>query len=113
MDLGTILGVLVGIAVPTVGAVFAYGKLNQSVKDQGVEIDEVKVRVDRAEDAALRVGGLAQAVEHMGQQLAAEIKHVVSTFTIETGHTRAQLADIKEELRSVRTGKRRPASDDQ
>lgn len=102
MSLAEILGILVTLALAAVGAIYAYGRLNERVKDHAEEIAEMKSRVGRAEDAARQVQGLATAVEHMGERFADQIKHLVETFTIETGHTRQQLADIKDEVRHVR-----------
>lgn len=106
MDLGTLLGVMIGALsfLGTVaGAIFAYGRLNERVKDHSSEIEELKGRVIKAEGAATQVSGLAQAVEHMADKFTTEIKHLVDTFAIETGHTRSQLSEIKDELRSVRS----------
>ena len=98
--IGTIIGVLT-FAGSVAGAIYAYGRLNERVKDHSDEIAEMKSRVGRAEDAARQVQDLATAVEHMGERFADQIKHLVETFTIETGHTRQQLADIKDEVRHV------------
>lgn len=109
MDLGTLLGVVIGALsfLGTVaGAIYAYGRLNEQVKDHASEIGELKGRVEKAEGAATQVAGLAQAVEHVAEKFTTEIRHLVDTFAIETGHTRSQLTEIKDELRSVRSRSR-------
>lgn len=110
MDVTGLLGVLVGIVVPTIGAIFAYGRLSQRVKDQTDDIDDLKKRVEKAEGAATEVAGLATAIEHMGDKFAGEVRHLVDKFATETSHTRSQLADIKEELRVVRAPSRARAA---
>lgn len=112
MDLGTALSAIIGalgFAATVAGAFVAYGRLNGKVEASATEIDDLKEEakilrreVEDAQRSARAVDGLAKAVEHMGERFADQIKHLVDTFAIETGHTRSQLADIKEELRSVR-----------
>lgn len=113
MSPAEIIGALIGLltfAGSIAGVIYAYGQLNEKVKDHAAELIEMKSRVARAEDAARQVQGLATAVEHMGQRFADQIKHLVETFTIETGHTRQQLADIKDEVRSSRSAAARRRS---
>lgn len=115
MDLGTALGLLVGFlgfAATVAGAFVKIGELKRSVKANADEIAELKeeqrhnrTEIEEAQRSARAVDGLAKAVEHMGERFADQIKHLVETFSIETGHTRSQLADIKEELRSVRSAR--------
>lgn len=130
MDLGTLIGAIVGVlgfGATVAGAFVGYGKLNGKAEASASDIVDLKSEINEVKDefkdelksvramatdaqkSAQAVDGLAKAVEHMGQQLTSEIKHVISTFAIETGHTRSQLADIKEELRSVRSAKARAA----
>jgi hypothetical protein len=109
MDLATAIGAVVGVlgfGATVAGAFVGYGKLNGKVEANNTEINDLKDEIKRvwvvateAQKSAQAVDGLASAVSHLGQQLTSEIKHVVSTFEIETRHTRAQLADIKDELR--------------
>lgn len=99
--IGAIFG-LFTLGGAVAGAVKVYGQLSERVKDHTEELSDLRARVGRAEDSARQVQGLATAVEHMGERFADQIKHLVETFTIETGHTRQQLADIKDEVRHVR-----------
>jgi cell division septum initiation protein DivIVA len=110
MDFATLATIAISIAVPAVGAFVAYGALRQTVKDQGAEIEELKTSVAKATDAATQVSGLAQAVEHMGQRFADQIKHLVDNMGLNNGHINSQLADIKEELKAFRENRSRRSS---
>ena len=102
MSLAEIIGILVTIGLAAIGAIYAYGRLNERVKDHAEDLADLKERLARAETAAREVHGLAQAIEHMGSRFADQVKHLIETFSIENGHTRQQLADIKDEVRHVR-----------
>ena len=108
----TLASIAVSIAVPAIGGLVAYGMLRQKVKDQGEEIEELKVSVNKAMDAATQVNGLAQAVEHMGQRFADQIKHLVETSSLSNAHVNAQLADIKDQLRGPPAIRRRRTTDE-
>jgi cell division septum initiation protein DivIVA len=107
MDLGSILGLIAGIGVPTIGGILACGKLLQMVKDHERELEELRKDVDQAQDSALKVSGLAAAVEHMGERFADQIRHLVDTMSLNNEHVKTQLADIKAELKSVRSSRAR------
>lgn len=118
MDPGTLIGSVIGalgFAATVAGAFVAYGRLNGKVEANSSEIKDLKdenkflrSEIEEAQKSARAVDGLAKAVEHMGERFADQLKHLVDTFAIETGHTRAQLSDIKDELRSVRGVSQRP-----
>lgn len=120
MDLGTLIGAIVGVlgfCATVAGAFVGYGRLNGKVDAATTEILDLKEEtktlrqeVDEAQKSARAVDGLAKAVEHMGERFADQIKHLVETFSLETSHTRAQLADIKDELRTTRAGAARARS---
>jgi hypothetical protein len=103
-------GVLVTLGLAAIGFFVAWGKINQKVNDQASDIDDLKSalklqagEIDRAQDAAFKVGGLATAVEHMGQRFADQIKHLVDVMSLQNEHVRTELTDIKDQLKSVRT----------
>lgn len=105
MDLGTLLGVLIGAATlggSILGAVYAYGQLNERVKDNAAEIEELKGRVVKAELAATQVSGLASSIEHMGERFTDQIKHLIERIALNDDHVRTQLSDIKDEVRALK-----------
>lgn len=122
--IGAVVGVL-GFCATVAGGFVGYGKLNGKVIAQETEINDLKRELSEfrdeckddlkhvrqvaaeAQKSAQAVDGLATAVEHLGERFVDQLKHLADTFAIETGHTRSQLADIKEELRSVRSAKSR------
>lgn len=102
MDLGTLLGLGLSAFTAIAGAIYAYGKLNERVKDNTAELEQMTKRVERAEDAATKVSGLASAVESMGQRFADRIEHLVQVMDLHNQNTREQLTEIKQELGHVR-----------
>jgi gas vesicle protein len=110
MDFTGLIGVGVGIVVPTVGAIYAYGKLNERVKDHERRLGEQAEEIEQAQEAALAVKDLGQrlatAIEHVGERFAAEVKHLGERMSDRDEHVRTQLGDIKEQLRIVSRGKR-------
>lgn len=109
MDIWTAIGAIIAAATAVGSAIGVFVKIGEFKRSQQAntdEINELKVRVDKAEDAATRVGGLATAVEHMGQRLAGEIGHLIERMNLNNDHVKAQLDDLKEEVRFVRNGSR-------
>lgn len=109
MDLGTLIGVMIAAVTAigsAVGVLVKIGEFKRTQQSNSDEIEELKVRVDRAEDGATRVEGLAHAVEHMGSKLAGEIGHLIERMNLNNDHIKAQLEDLKEEVRFVRSGSR-------
>lgn len=105
----TLIGVLFGVVTvigSAVGVFIRIGEFKRTQQANSDEIEELKVRVDKAEDAATRLEGLAQAVEHMGSKLAGEIGHLIDKMQTNNEHVKAQLEDLKEEVRFVRSGSR-------
>jgi hypothetical protein len=103
--IGALIGVL-GFAGTVAGAVKAYGMMQQKVADQagdiadtGKRIDALEARVEKAESTAVQTTKLADAVEHMGEKFAAEIKRLGDIWSVQHEHTREQLDDIKGQLR--------------
>lgn len=100
MDLGAIIGVITGLIVPTIGAVYAYGRLNQKVKDLGddhkalgADQKELESRVTKVEAYAGDLAGLRQAIDNMGERFSRELEHVNTGFR-----------DLREDLRSLTRG---------
>lgn len=118
MDLGTLLGLLIAIGVPAVGGIITAGKLIQRIRDHDVDITELKERhgadmatvngrLERAEEAVRQVGSLASAIEHLGQRVADQIGNLVDRIAQNDDHIKLQLADIKEDVRTLRSVGRR------
>ncbi len=98
MDLGTIAGIGVAIAIPTAGGFISYGVLRQRVKS-------LEDRVHDAEEKADSVAGLAGAVEHLADKFSAGLTHIGEMFALNNQHVTAQLNDIKDELKNVRANR--------
>jgi archaellum component FlaC len=116
MDYIGIIGAVVGVLTLGGGVItffVTWGKINQRVDDQAADIEALGRRIEgqaddieRAQDAAFKVGGLATAVEHMGQRFADQIKHLVDVMSLQNEHVRTELTDIKDQLKTVRTAPR-------
>lgn len=105
MDLGTLLGVVIGalsFCGTVAGAIYAYGKMSERVKDNTGDIADLRKRVEKAEDAASQVSGLAQSIEHLTDKVGDSLKHIGDSFALEMGHMRAQMGDLRDELKHVR-----------
>lgn len=100
MDLGAIVGVLLTLVISGVGAVFAYGRLNERVKDNTEDIADLKIEVAKAADAAGQMKSLAQAIEHMGERFDDRLTNVGEA-----------VRELKEDIRSIRGPARRRAGD--
>ena len=107
MDIGTLLGLIVAAAVPIIGGIIFFGRLFQRVDGHDEEFAEVKSRLDKVEEAALQVGQLASAIEHLGQRVAGEIKHLVDSISVQNEHVKLQLGDIKEDIRNIKAPRTR------
>lgn len=110
MDIVALLGAMVPVVLAGLGVVVVLAKTIQRVGDQASDISDLKEAlrvqseaIDKAQDAALKVGGLATAVEHMGQRFADQIKHLVDVMSLQNDHVRTELTDIKDQLKTVRT----------
>ena len=102
--IGTVVSIL-ALACTIAGFVKAYGAMQQQVRDQSDDIAEdrkvmeaLAERVEKAEIGVAQTQRLADAIEHMGDKFATEIKRLGEVWTIDRDHTREQLEEIKGRL---------------
>jgi outer membrane murein-binding lipoprotein Lpp len=112
MDYIGIIGALVGVLTLGGGVItffVTWGKINQRVDDQAADIAALVRTVEAQADdieAAQRAAGQAQgvgtAIEHLAENVKNELKHIGELFALNNQHITAQLADIKDQLKTVR-----------
>lgn len=106
LDLAGMLGVLVGLVVPTVGAVMAYGKLTQKVTDHEERLDDHEQRLLEVEKTSVEIRSLGQTVENMTERFASEMRHLGEMFGTQHKALSDQLTDLRDEVRSSRRSRR-------
>lgn len=100
---GAVAGVVVTIALAAIGFFVAWGKINQKVDDLQARVDEQSNDIEEAQKAAAQSQGVGAAIEHLAENVKTELKHIAEMFALNNQHVTTQLADIKDQLKSVRT----------
>lgn len=110
MDLGTLLGLVVSVAVPVIGGIIAAGKLFQKVSDHDDEISEVKEhaeqlqrRLEKTEEATRNIGNLQSSIEHMGQLFAEKLGNLSEALKIHNTNNNRRFDELNERLNERRS----------
>ena len=93
---------LAGVGITIAGGLVAYGVLRQEVDD--LRDDHTVLRTDLAKVEAETRGlaGLPDAIRQMGERFAERLGHLIEITELKDQHTRAQLDEIKAELKHAK-----------
>lgn len=102
MDLGTLLGLIVGLGVPLVGAILAVGKAFQKLKDHDEELADMKetqdqhaARIAEAEKVRSDVNGVAAAVKSLGDLFGEKLGNLADKLNGHNDNTSRRFDEMK------------------
>jgi uncharacterized protein HemX len=93
-----------GIIATALGAAVGYGALAQKVKGHDNILDIHRSDIKAAADKAEQIPALIKSIEHLGDAMSANVKHLIDRMDQSNTHIHEQLTDIKEQIKP----KRRP-----
>lgn len=91
----TALSLIVGIVV---WAVRKEGIVNQHERTLGEHRDWIKATAEKAE----QIPALIKSIEHLGDAMSANVKHLIDRMDQSNTHIHEQLTDIKEQIKPRR-----------
>jgi uncharacterized protein HemX len=91
-----------GIIATALGAAIGYGALSQKVKGHDDILDIHRADIKAATDKAEQIPALIKSIEHLGDAMSANVKHLIDRMDQSNTHIHEQLTDIKEQIKPKR-----------
>lgn len=91
-----------GIIATALGAAVGYGALSQKVKGHDDILDIHRNDIKAATEKAEQIPALIKSIEHLGNAMTANVKHLIDRMDQSNTHIHEQLTDIKEQIKPKR-----------
>lgn len=97
-----LVGIGVSVVVTAVSGAVAWGALSQKVKNHDDVLDIHRADIKAAADKAEQIPALIKSIEHLGDAMSANVKHLIDRMDQSNTHIHEQLTDIKEQIKPKR-----------